>query len=98
MFLSYLKPRDVPQLNLRDPFLTEIIEHWTILNHREKNLDFTSMDMWHISLIKIDNRPFFYTSWLNAGAKEVRDLLNQDQTFLSCNAFVAKHNIKTNLS
>ena len=48
------------------------------------------------SLIRIENRPFFYTSWLKAGVKEVRDLLNQDQTFLSYNAFVAKYNIKTN--
>ena len=47
-------------------------------------------------LIRIENRPFFYTSWLKKGVKEVRDLLNQDQTFLSYNAFVAKFNIKTN--
>lgn len=80
MFLSYLKPRDVPQLNLRDPFLTEIIEHWTSFNYREKNLDFNSTGIWHNSLIRIDNRPFFYTSWLKAGVKEVRHLLKQDQT------------------
>ena len=43
------------------------------------------MDIWHNSLIRIENRPFFYTSWLKAGVKEVRDLLNQDQTFLSYN-------------
>ena len=96
MFLSNLKPQDVPQLNLRDPFLREILEHWTTLNYREKNLDFNSMGIWHNSLIRIGNRPFFYTSWLKAGVKEVRDLLNQDQTFLSYNAFIAKYNIKTN--
>lgn len=78
MFLSNLKLRDVPLL-LRDPqVLTEIIEYWTSLNYREKNLDFNSM--WHNSLIRIDNRPFFYTSWLKAGVKEVRHLLKQDQT------------------
>ena len=32
VFLSNLKPQDVLQLNLRDPFLREIIEHWTNLN------------------------------------------------------------------
>ena len=96
VFLSNLKPQDVPQLNLRDPFLREILEHWTTLNYTETNLDFNSMGIWHNSLIRIENRPFFYTSWLKAGVKEVRDLLNQDQTFLSYNAFVAKYNIKTN--
>ena len=55
LFLSYLKLQDVPQLNLRDPFLREIIEHWTTLNYREKHLDFNSMGIWHNSLIKIEN-------------------------------------------
>ena len=96
VFLSNLKPHDVPQLNLRDPFLREILEHWTTLNYTEKNLDFNSMGIWHNSLIRIENRPFFYTSWLKAGVKEVRDLLNHDQTLLSYNAFVAKYDIKTN--
>jgi len=95
-FLSNLKLRDVPLL-LRDPqVLTEIIEYWTSLNYREKNLDFNSMGIWHNSLIRIDNRPFFYTSWLKAGVEEARDLLNQDLTFLSYNAFVAMYSIKTN--
>lgn len=66
------------------------------MNYIEKNLDFNSMGIWHNSLIRIDNQPFFYTSWLKAGVKEVRDLLNWDQTFLSYNAFVTKYNIRTN--
>ena len=96
VFLSNLKPQDVPQLNLRDPFLREIIEHWTDLSYKEKHLDFNAMGIWRNSLIRIENRLFFYTSWLKKGVKEVRDLLNQDQTFLSYNAFVAEYNIKTN--
>ena len=75
--------------------MREILEHWTALNYTEKNLDFNSMGIWHNSLIRIENRPFFYTSWLKAGVKEVRDLLDHDQTFLSYNAFVAKYKIKT---
>ena len=31
VFLSNLKPQDVLQLNLKDPFLREIIERWTNL-------------------------------------------------------------------
>ena len=96
VFLSKLKPQDVSHLNLRDSFLREILEYWTTLNYREKNLDFISIGIWHSSLIRTENRPFFYTSWLKAAVKEVRDLLNQDKTFLRYNAFVAKYNIKTN--
>ena len=59
VFLSNLKQKDVPLLNIKDPFLREIIEHWTNMNYREKNLDFNSMGIWHNSLIRIENRPFF---------------------------------------
>ena len=90
VFLSNLKPQDVPQLNLRDPFLREIIEHWTALSYKEKHLDFNAMGIWHNSQIRIENRPFFYTYWLKKGVKEVRDLLNQDQTFLSYNALICR--------
>ena len=82
VFLSNLKPQDVPQLNLRDPLLREIIEQWTELSYKEKHLDFNSMGIWHNSRIKIENRPFFYASRLKKGVKEVRDLLTKDQTFL----------------
>ena len=54
------------------------------------------MGIRHNSLIRIENRPFFYSSWLKAEVKEARDLLNQDKTVLSYNAFIAKYNIKTN--
>ena len=96
LFLSNLKPQDVLQLNLNDPFLREIIEHWTNLNYREKSLDFNSMVLWHNSLFRIENRPFFYRSWFKAGVKEVKDLLNKDQTLLIYNALIDKYNIKTN--
>ena len=66
------------------------------MNYREKNFDFNSMGIWHNTLIRLENRPYLYTSWLKTGVKQVRDLLNQDQTFLSYNAFVTKYNIKTN--
>ena len=66
------------------------------MNYRDKTHDFNFTGIWHASLIGIENRPFLYTFWLKAGVKEARVLLNQDQTFLSYNAFVAKYNIKTN--
>ena len=67
--------------NLRDPFLREIVDHWTDLSYKEKHLGFNSMGIWHNSQIRIENRPFSYTSWLKKGVEEVRYLLNQDQIF-----------------
>ena len=95
VFSSNLKRQDVPLLNLTDPFLTEIVEYWSTLNYRDENLDFFSTQIWHNSLIRIENRPFFYKSWFNAGVKEIRDLLDAEQNFISYNAFTAQYNFKT---
>lgn len=37
-----LNYKDVPSLNLVDPFLTAIMEYWTTLNYKNDNLDFKS--------------------------------------------------------
>ena len=85
VFSSNLKRQDVPLLNLTDPFLTEIVEYWSTLNYRDENLDFFSTQIWQNSLIRIENGPFFYKSWFNAGVKEIRDLLDAEQNFISYN-------------
>ena len=65
------------------PSFKEIIQYWTKLNYKDDNLDFASTYIWYNSHIRIENRPFFYRSWLSAGIKEIRDLLDNDQNFLS---------------
>ena len=96
LFRSNLKQQDSALLNLKDPFLKEIIQYWTKFNYKDDNLDFASTYIWYNSHIRIENRPFFYRSWLSAGIKEIRDLLDNDQNFLSYNAFIDKYSIKTN--
>ena len=96
LFRSNLKQQDSALLNLKDPFLKEIIQYWTKFNYKDDNLDFASTYIWYNSLIRIENRPFFYRSWLSAGIKEIRDLLHNDRNFLSYNAFIDKYSIKTN--
>ena len=84
-------------LNLRDPFLPEIIEYWTTLNYKDNNQDFTSAQIWHNSLVRIENKPIFYKSWFNAGVKDVKDILDTDgNSILSYTAFTSKYKIKTN--
>ena len=93
MFRSNLKQQDSTLLNFKSPFLKEILQYWTKFNYKDDNLDFASTCIWYI---RIENRPFFYTSWLSAGIKEIRDLLDNDQNFLSYNAFIDKYCNKTN--
>ena len=96
VFSSNLKRQDVALLNLTDPFLTEFVEYWSTLNYRDENLVFFSTQIWHNSLIRIENRLFFYKSWFNVGVKEIRDLFDAEQNFISYNTFTAQYNIKTN--
>ena len=96
LFRSNLKQQDSTLLNFKDPFLKEIIQYWTKCNYKDDNLDFASTCIWYNSHIRIENRPFFWRSWLSAGIKGIRDLLDNDQNFLSYNAFIDKNSIKTN--
>ena len=96
LFQSNLKQQDSTLLNLKDPFLKEIIQYWTKFNYKDDNLDFASTYIWYNSHIRIENHPFFYRSWLSMGIKEIRDLSDNDQTFLNYNAFIDKYSIKTN--
>ena len=43
LFRSNLKQQDSALLNLKDPFLKEIIQYWTKFNYKDDNLDFASM-------------------------------------------------------
>lgn len=73
------------------------MEYWTTLNYKDNNLDFTSAQIWHNSLIRIENKPIFYKSWFTAGVKDVKDILDTDRnSILSYTAFTAKYKIKTN--
>ena len=73
VFPANLKRQDTPLLNISDPFLAETVEYWSTLNYSEDNLNFPSSQIWLNSLIRIDNKPFFYKSWFHAGVKDVKD-------------------------
>ena len=73
------------------------MEYWTTLNYKDNNLEFTSAQIWHNSLIRIENEPIFYKSWFTAGMKDVKDILDTEgKSVLSYTAFTAKYKIKTN--
>ena len=57
LFRSNLKQQDSTLLNVKDR---------TKFNYKDNNLDFTSTYIWYDSHIRIENRPFFYRSWLSA--------------------------------
>ena len=52
LFRSNLKQQDSTLLNLKDPLLKEIIQHWTKFNYKDDNLDFASTYIWYNSHIR----------------------------------------------
>ena len=96
LFRSNLKQQDSTLFNIKDPFLKEIIQSWTKFNYKDDNLHFASTCIWYNSHLRIENRPFFYRTWLSTGIKEIRDLLDNDRNFLSYDTFINKYSIKTN--
>ena len=55
LFRSNLKQQDFTLLNLKDPFLKEIIQYWRKFNYKDDNLDFASTCIWYNSHIRIEN-------------------------------------------
>lgn len=47
LFRSNLKQHDSTLINLKEPFLKEIIQHWTKFNFKDENLDFASTYTWY---------------------------------------------------
>lgn len=94
VFWGNLSPKDVLLLNLRDPFLAEIMEYWTTLSCKDNSLDFTSAEIWHNSLIRIESNPIYYKTWFTAGVKDVKDILDTDGN--SILSYTAKYKSKTN--
>ena len=74
-----------------DAFLKEILEIWAEVNFEPKISSkghFLGQPLWHNSLIKIANKPFFFKDWCNKGIIMVKHLLEPDNnTFLSLKNF-----------
>ena len=83
------------QLVIQDPFVKQVIDCWTTINYREKNLKSESAFIWHNSLITIEKKPFFYQSWFNTGVQKVVDLLNKVGSFFSVDKFLKMFKVKT---
>ena len=76
--------------------MKEVIEYWTTISYCEENLEFESTFPWHNSLTTIEEKPFFYQLWFQAGVQKVVDLLNNDSSFFSFDEFLKKIKVKTN--
>ncbi len=78
-----------------NPFWKNVIEIWAELNENyfTENENFLSMPLWYNPNIKIDNQKIFWKNFSTMGINFVNDLISEDGTFLSYDAFIIKYNI-----
>ena len=95
MFFTYnLSKNDLlNRVHFKDPFLKEVLNIWTEVNFEPqlKSVEhFHSQTLWFNSVFRIAKKTFFYSDWSRSGINQVRDLLKDDNSFLSYQEFKAK--------
>ena len=79
------------------PFVKEILEIWSDLFFYEKITSeevFSTLPLWHNSLIRIGNKPVFYKDWYLKGITKVKHLYGNSADLLSWTDFKNKYNLK----
>jgi len=90
-----LKQADVAGLNIQDSFIKDVIEIWSNLIHEENPTHLGNAPIWYDSLIRIENRPIFYSDWSRAGVNQAKDLLDQKFDFLKYKDFKTRCKVDT---
>ena len=90
-----LKQADVAGLNLQDSFTKEVIEIWLNPTYDGNPTHFGNKPIWYNSLIRIANRPIFYSDWACVGVNQAKDLLDQKFDFLKYKNFKTHYKVNT---
>ena len=90
-----MKQADVAGLNIQDSFTKEVIEIWSNLTYDENPTHFGNVPIWYNSLIRIANRPIFYSDWARAGVNQAKDLLDQKFDFSKYKDFKTRYKVNT---
>ena len=71
----------------------DVLKAWTKSNYSRKNNITEILDciIWYNSDILVNDKPIFYRKCYDKGIIKIRDILNEDNTFLSYNEFCIKY-------
>ena len=85
---------DLPMSQQLNPFLREILKTWCNMNSNSQveNIDEVAEQiLWWNSNIKINKQVVFYKNYINEGVRKVKDVVNDDGTFLTYAEFKERH-------
>ena len=80
------------------PFYYEGLVAWSqvqTLNSANSNVRKTDIILWNNKHITIAGRSIYYHDWHQVGIKRIKDLLNENNEFLSYDLFCEKFNLNT---
>ena len=76
------------RVHFKGPFLKEVLNIWAEVEPQLKSVEhFRSQTLW---FLKIAKKTLFYSDWFRSGINQVKDLLKDDNSFLSFQEFEAK--------
>ena len=80
------------------PFCYEVLVAWSqvqTLNSANSNVRKTDIILWNNKHITVAGRSVYYHNWHQVGIKRIKDLLNENNQFLSYGLFCEKFNLNT---
>ena len=84
-------------IKVSDVFLEEILEIWAEVNFEQQlaSLEhFQEQNLWHNSLIRIENKPIFFEVWCSKGITKVKHLQKPEcNSYLSLKDFQLKYDL-----
>ena len=77
----------------KDTFLQEVLELWTDLNYIgsfASRAESGAQPIWNNSMIRIAGKTIFYKHWVDAGVRNINDLLTNDSKLMTYSCFRKK--------
>ena len=86
IFSYNLHKQDIPILGISNPFVREVLETWVKLHFSDvatiNSENIGDQIIWYNSLIRINDRPFFYKHWSSHGISKISHLQAENGTLL----------------
>ena len=84
--------KDVKNIITLDSFWREVLIEWSRLNYKEiyQGSEVLDQYIWYNSNICIENKPFLFEKWYQAGVKYLKDVIKTDGTFYDHQYLVSK--------
>ena len=98
--IFYFSCNQSPLKNINGPkFYTQIQKYWSELTEIDITNPYTLLKnqiIWNNRYITIQNKPFIWSRWKNAGINLVKDILDNNGYFLTSVQFMQKYGLETN--